>query len=571
MPIRNPLVRSFVQRLDQSPDRTINDSNVLQLLAAVGDRSDADAQSLLGQLSRPDISRQEQLDLAKAGLDDDERADLKEILGSYELSPGACNFIEALLGLAGLGTNHGPLVLLGTPGSEVRGTVGRHDSVEVINMTTAPGARDPLDAMVTFHPKDDLGWFTGDLGDVKEGDQLRLRARHGDGTASAWISLRASGLGDKDERNAIVNVRHVKFVVKDDGSLDLLSGSRHPVSEPGAQLRFRNARSGDAVDCMLDDDGQLPAGLNLPGKPGDQIRVAVSDGTNNKDLQEIARVLKVPEAGGGGHAADPGPLAKTSRMDSSALSVTSFTGPLFIDGASPADVQQGSIGNCYFPASMAAVAHHRPQAIHDAISDNGDGTYTVRFFKPGVTRPRKRIEVLVNGDLYGGRRPSYGRGLGGSSDPDKMELWFPLIEKAYAKWKGSYQTVGKGGWAGDAMAALTGGIDDWDNLADLDDSTAFSRIKKATEQGWSMASGTFPNGKGPSYSGTGLYNNHVYSVLGCEEENGVRYIKLRNPWGSSEPGSDGKNDGFFRLELDKYMKLYEELIIVKDEVDDTLD
>ena len=564
MAIRDSQLRTFVQRLDQSPDRTINDSNVLQLLAAVGDRSDVDAKDLLVKLSEPGITREQQFELAKAGLDDDERADLKEILESYELSPGACNFLEALLGNAQLGTNYGPLVLLGEPGQEVRGTIGRYDTLEAINLSTAPGNKDPMDSMVTLRPQDDYGWVTGELGDVKHGDQLRLRTRHQDGTTSDWVSIRASRPGDKDERNAIANLRHIKFVVKDDDTLDLLPSSKHPVSEPGAKLRFRNARTGDTLDCEADSRGMLPLGLNLPGKPGDELRVAVSDGTNNTGLDQVARVITVPKPGEKRGVSSPGP--EGSSMGRSSLSLKRYTGPLFVDGPAPGDVQQGSIGNCYFPASLASVAHHAPQSIKDAISDNGDGTYTVRFFKPGDTMPRPRVEVLVNGDLYGGGRPTYGRGMTGSG-PDKMELWFSLIEKAYAKWKGSYQTIGKGGWAGDAMSAITGGVEDWDLLADIKADDAFKRIKQGEARGWPMASGTFANGKGPSLSGTGLYNNHVYSVLGCEEEGGVRYVKLRNPWGSSEPGNDGKNDGFFRLELDKYMKLYEELIIIKDEVD----
>ena len=36
---------------------------------------------------------------------------------------------------------------------------------------------------------------------------------------------------------------------------------------------------------------------------------------------------------------------------------------------------------------------------------------------------------------------------------------------------------------------------------------------------------------------------HVYTVLGVGEENGQRYVHLRNPWGNTEPGRDGKCDG----------------------------
>ncbi len=563
MPIRDIQLRKFVNELEQSPGRKVDDSNVLKLLAAVGDRSDADSLSLLQKLSGPDISREQQLEIAKQGLDDTEREGVRQILETYELSPGACNFLEALLGLADLGVNHGPLVLLGKASGELRGTAGRGDTVEAINLSTAAASTTPTDAMATFKTRDDYGWFIGEVGDVKEGDQLRVRTRHRDGTVSNWVDIRASGIADKDERNAIVNVENLRFVVKDDGGLDLLQDSKQPVSEPGAQLRFRNARTGDTLDCKVDNNGHLPAGLNLPGKAGDEIRVAASDGTNNKNLDEICRVLTVPKDGEV-NLSDPGPTGR--RMGASSVNLKRYTGPLYIDGPVATDVKQGSIGDCYFPASMAAVAHHNAQAIKDAITDNGDGTYTIKFYEPGYEMPRRRVAIEIDGDLYGSYSPSYGKTTA-TNTTDAMELWFPLIEKAYAKWKGSYQTLDNGGWTGDAMAAVTGGIDTWDDLKDVDADKIFARIQQGVTAGWPMAASTYGKDQSSLYSGTGLYANHAYSVLGCEEKDGERYVQLRNPWGSSEPGRDGKNDGIFLLEVSKFMKLYEDLCVISDETD----
>ncbi len=46
----------------------------------------------------------------------------------------------------------------------------------------------------------------------------------------------------------------------------------------------------------------------------------------------------------------------------------------------PMDVDQGSLGDCYFVASMAAVARANPDAIKELLVDNGDGTFDVTLY-----------------------------------------------------------------------------------------------------------------------------------------------------------------------------------------------
>jgi hypothetical protein len=43
-------------------------------------------------------------------------------------------------------------------------------------------------------------------------------------------------------------------------------------------------RTGDQLNVKATADGSIPANLKIAGKAGDQIAVAVSDGTNNTDL-----------------------------------------------------------------------------------------------------------------------------------------------------------------------------------------------------------------------------------------------------------------------------------------------
>jgi hypothetical protein len=108
-------------------------------------------------------------------------------------------------------------------------------------------------------------------------------------------------------------------------------------------------------------------------------------------------------------------------------------GQLYVDGINFDDVAQGYIGDCYLEGAMSAVAQTHPEAIKDALKDNGDGTFTVRFFEPqpGGRAPRP-VSITVDGDLPGrtvGSQPYYAHGR------DFKELWPALIEKAYAQWR----------------------------------------------------------------------------------------------------------------------------------------
>ncbi|MCA2980194.1 MAG: hypothetical protein INH41_28750 [Myxococcaceae bacterium] len=222
-------------------------------------------------------------------------------------------------------------------------------------------------------------------------------------------------------------------------------------------------------------------------------------------------------------------------------------GTLYVDGISADDVLQGSIGNCYLVAALSSLAHANPDIIKNAIKDNGDNTFTVRFFEGG--RP---VNVTVDGD-----QATSASGTGRyAKSRDSKELWVGLIEKAYAQWKGGYEAIGNGGLAGSVMTALTGRGTGWSSTTgNLD--VLYTQVQRGAQTNKPMAAPTFGKDSGVDYTGTGVYAWHMYSVLGASEENGTKYIQLRNPWGRSEHGSDGKDDGIFKMKLEDFAKLYQ--------------
>jgi len=434
----------------------------------------------------------------------------------------------------------------------VSGETTPHAKVEIENASVRPdrGATAPVTLVA-----DAFGKFEGHV-PVGEGDYVRLRAQ-GQGGPSSWLTVRAQGVSASssttaatDAKNARVDAFAVAITPRADGTLAIDGRDGAPLSEPFAKLRFTNPQTGFFVDVTLDEEGRVPNGpLVLNGAAGHSIDVSISDGAH--DTAHEMTVLSVVVHDGKPQAVMPGPLARDGRP-----STTRFTGPLFVDGAKPTDVQQGSIGNCYVPAAMAAMAQACPDAIASMFRDNGDGTYTVRLYDTSWVPVPKQVLVTVDGELYArGSSPMYGKSIG-TSGAEQMELWFPLFEKAYAVFRGGYDVVGQGGAGGKVMSHVLGSYDDYTDVPSSTADVVWQKLFGAVSAGHPTTAGTHGQGESHRYMNSGLYANHAYSVLGAREEGGQRFVTLRNPWGSSEAGNDGKNDGIFELPFEKFMHLF---------------
>lgn len=567
MRIADTRIRQFVSTQQSSPAPKISDANVIDLLAAVGDGSRHSFDSAKAALTKPGITRAQQFELAKAGLSKSEKSDLGQLLdkSGIAMDPGAKNFLEALIGRAPLQETFGPLTITGDQKNGIQGIAKPGQIIEAINLSTAPAGRLHLTDTQVIGTADATGKFSGTMPDIREGDMIRLRTRAADGSTSDWLTIQAKGIETSDTRNAVVNLERMDLAATPAG-ITVTHNTGRPISEPGAQLRFVNVRTGEKVDTVATDKGSIPAGLVLPGKAGDEFKVSVSDGKNNTAHTAVTGTLKVPGGTTGIVGIDlPDPKMHKDEMNADGtpkFKLERFTGPLFVNEPTPGDVRQGAIGNCYFPAALAAVAHTNPAAVKDMIKQNPDGSYSVRFYENGnKSRP---VEVKVDGDLYvrsfGG--PIYGGSLGGPTTKDQMELWYPLIEKAYAQWKGSYDAIGNGGSAGRVMSEVLGRSQSYEWVSAGSEQRLFDRIQRDIARGVPVAAGTHGSDQASRYTNTGVYANHAYSVLGVEEKNGEKFVKLRNPWGQSEYGNDGKNDGFFSLPLSKFTELYASLYVL---------
>ena len=210
---------------------------------------------------------------------------------------------------------------------------------------------------------------------------------------------------------------------------------------------------------------------------------------------------------------------------------TSYTyqyasGSLFQNGVSYQDVNQGSVGNCYFLAGLAATAFRTPSTIQNMFIDNGDNTYTVRFYNNGVadyvTVDRYLPTTSWGTFIYAHQSTSDW----GKYNSVTNELWVALAEKAYAQlnesgWIGqdntnSYAGI-SGGWEGAAIKQITG-------LNTTYKSLNFDSMVTAFTSGKFMTVGSKDSGVAANVAA-----NHAYTVVGYNSS--TQKFRLFNPWG----------------------------------------
>ena len=245
------------------------------------------------------------------------------------------------------------------------------------------------------------------------------------------------------------------------------------------------------------------------------------------------------------------PAAKTTRaapkladpmlgkpLDPSAgdgLKYSSFSyRPLFpSSGPGADDIHQGTVGDCYLMAGLAALAKANPNAIRQTITDLGDGTYAVRFYKKGQPA---YVRVDAGLPLDASRRMPYaGLGRDGS-------LWAALVEKAYAMFRtgqNSYASLA-GGYIEEVDAALgrkSKTVSRFSGGASL-----LKWVGSELAQGHAVALGT----KDPA--GAPVLAQHAYSVDSVVFRAGRPIgLRIRNPWGTDGVKNNSPDDGYVTL------------------------
>eukprot|EP01065_Artemidia_motanka_P027339 TRINITY_DN32542_c0_g1_i1.p1 TRINITY_DN32542_c0_g1~~TRINITY_DN32542_c0_g1_i1.p1 ORF type:complete len:850 (+),score=254.32 TRINITY_DN32542_c0_g1_i1:89-2638(+) len=259
-------------------------------------------------------------------------------------------------------------------------------------------------------------------------------------------------------------------------------------------------------------------------------------------------------------------------------------------GIEPGDIDQGSLGDCWFMAALAACAELPEQLVQPLFTDvNKDksaeqrqaeiecgrryGAFKVRLAKNGWWRWHIVDTFLPVLPVTEPNLPLFAH-----NKEQPAELWVAIVEKVYAKLHGSYQDLA-GGDPGIALSDLTGfpslnmenwpqkreklgprspaeDIRTWDTLF-----KAFKYHHKKHRMLWVTTPGVDQSDYMDKAAGgaktqqatqraesVGLVSGHAYSILSVLEMDGgpggesARLVLIRNPWGGAREWSGPWSD-----------------------------
>ena len=209
------------------------------------------------------------------------------------------------------------------------------------------------------------------------------------------------------------------------------------------------------------------------------------------------------------------------------------------------DVEQGSLGDCYFLSSITALTEY-PYLIKEKFRTrqfNEEGYYEIIFFIDGEWQ-------IVFLDDYFPYDPKKNRFA--FSKPHNNELWAILLEKAWAKLNGGYSNI-IGGIVSEPISSLTGFPTEYLSHKQLEEDEIYEKIEVGCKEGNIMSSASKGNDE---IEGRGLVRSHAYTLISAKkwEERNLYLLKLRNPWGEGE--WNGKWSDYSRCWTEEYKKYF---------------
>jgi calpain-15 len=195
------------------------------------------------------------------------------------------------------------------------------------------------------------------------------------------------------------------------------------------------------------------------------------------------------------------------------------------------DVCQGVLGDCWLLAAFAVLCEKKSLVQNCFITQtyNPYGKYRIRLFD---AKTRKFVAITI--DDYIPCSSSTGKPI--FTKFNGNEMWPLLLEKAYAKFKGSYAEI-EGGWPVEAMRDLTG-FEGGTFQSPLTDAI-FDKLHELKKKGCLMAAGS----KGKDNTRVegrevkmkhNIIGGHAYSILDIKTPHfttsNIRLLKMRNPW-----------------------------------------
>ncbi|KAG1670360.1 hypothetical protein FOA52_000120 [Chlamydomonas sp. UWO 241] len=225
---------------------------------------------------------------------------------------------------------------------------------------------------------------------------------------------------------------------------------------------------------------------------------------------------------------------------------------LFAGEIEPSDICQGQVGDCWLMSALACLAQVEGaiQKVFYTREYNTYGKYKLRLYDA-----RKEAFVTVTVDDFIPVKKGTTNAM--FAKPNGDEAWVLILEKAMAKFMGSYHNM-DGGSCMWAFQALTGNyvfkfkqetnatwkryemehgskqgavmLQPTTDVLNTDD--MFSTVMFYTRRGSVIAASS---GAGTDTENVnGIVQGHAYSITSAKQVDNFKLVQLRNPWGSFE-------------------------------------
>ncbi len=235
-------------------------------------------------------------------------------------------------------------------------------------------------------------------------------------------------------------------------------------------------------------------------------------------------------------------------LTNGSLSYRTASGSLFVGAPTYTNEKQGMLGDCYFIAAVGSLGSTNADAVRNMFVDNGDGTYTVRFYGGTYGAYYNSDGTIADGFASGvgvadyvtvdRMLPSTSSGTfaysnyGASLANSGNVLWIALAEKAYAQWNASgksgrtpantYASI-EGGWMSNVNAQVLGYNSTRYATSSAANKTA---LVNALSAGRAVTVGTTSNS-------SLMVSSHAYSITGYDAP--TDKFSIFNPWGTQHP------------------------------------
>jgi hypothetical protein len=190
----------------------------------------------------------------------------------------------------------------------------------------------------------------------------------------------------------------------------------------------------------------------------------------------------------------------------------------------------------------------------------------VTVFRPLIVKVDGQLAVnkATKESMYAGLGDSVAITDENGTPTVSIAIWVPLIEKAFAKLKGGYPNIGKGGSARAALGHLTGVPAKSIALKRKGKAVAALRQAIASRRPMVVSSkdarGDTNRAKAlrKKMSSARIVSNHVYVVLDVKPNGSVR---LYNPWGMRHPGTQSDEEPAGYITWEQFTAYYRSVTI----------